>query len=452
MKDMFHIISFEWKMLWRSNTVKTLLFVIIGAGIYGIFFGKFEIDKQNERIRQVEKYSTEKFDSLLTWATLDTTLTENKEKFAKAVTPTGVGWSKHFSYCISNQPGSAAGLCLGQRDLYPVYYRVNITDLSRQVNAAELANPMKLLTGNFDLSYVFIFLFPLLILSLLYNLYADESEKGTLSLLRSQPVSLRKILFYKGLLRFMIIWGLACILLFLGFLLQGISLLENFTLFIQWLWVITLYIFFWTLVMTMIIALKSGSSISAMIGLGIWIVFTLIVPALINLTVSSYYPLPNRAEVTDAVRAMNDQNWSSPSSFVLEQFYGENPEYDDGDTTDLHKWYYASFTLLDREARKVAKEIDQRVEQRNSKIREWEWLAPAAMAHERLSQISGTDRQSHQKFLDKVRVSHAELQRIYFARIFRGENFTVEDLEEIAKGYVFKRPEYNNYDQLKSKL
>lgn len=205
MKTIFHILPFEWKSLWRSNLIKVLLVVVLGAGIYGIYFGKFEIDKQELRIAEVQQYERQQFDSLLIWAQLDTSIAENKSKYEFAMSPVGVGWTKHFTYYMTNETPALAGLCLGQRDLYPVYYGFNVTDLARQVNTAELANPMKLLTGNFDLSYVIVFLFPLLVVALFYNLYAGEREGGTLSLLQSQPVSLATILLSKALLRLVIV-------------------------------------------------------------------------------------------------------------------------------------------------------------------------------------------------------------------------------------------------------
>ncbi|MEL7005940.1 MAG: hypothetical protein AAFN93_24910 [Bacteroidota bacterium] len=130
MKTLLHIFSFEWKTLWRSSTLKVLLLVVLGAGIYGIYFGKFEIDKQAVRISQVQQYERQQFDSLMIWAKLDTTVAGNKEKYQQAMSPTGVGWNKHFTYYLTHEAPEAAGLCLGQRDLYPVYYGLNVTDLA----------------------------------------------------------------------------------------------------------------------------------------------------------------------------------------------------------------------------------------------------------------------------------------------------------------------------------
>jgi len=433
MKKLFHILSFESKILWRSNTLKVLLLVILGAGVYGIFFGKFEIDKQNTRIAQVQQYERQKFDSLIMWAKLDTTVAANKEKYMQAVSPTGVGWSKHFTYYLSHEAPAAAGLCLGQRDLYPVYYGFNVTDLARQVNVGELANPMKLLTGNFDLSYVFVFLFPLLVVALFYNLYASEREGGTLPLLQSQSSSLGIIMLSKGLLRLLIIWVLATTLLALGFIIQGISFSENGQLFFSWLLTIYSYSLFWALVMSVIVWLRLSGTLSAMVGLGVWLIFTLITPSLLNLFVLVNEPLPNRSEMIHAVRNLNGQVWENPKSFVLDQFYSKNPQYDEGDTTNFNKWYYASFTLLDKEASALKAQFEEKVSKRNALLEKWEWIAPAAWLHETLSQLSHTDRKSHQAFIREVYTYHQQLKDLYYARIFNEEQFSQEDLKNLSQ-------------------
>ena len=432
MKILLHIIRYEWMNLWRSNTLKVLLVVVFGAGMYGIYFGKFEIQKQELRMQQVQQYERQQFDSLLHWVLLDTTLADNQVKFRQATSPTGVGWNKHFTYYLSNDAPDAAGLCLGQRDLFPVYYGFNVTDLARQVNVGELANPMKLLTGNFDLSYVYVFLFPLLVIALFYSLYAGEKEGGTLSLLRAQPMALPMVLLSKGLLRLLLVWGLALVLLVLGFVFQGISF-TNIGLFSQWLFLVFGYCLLWAVLMGVVVWLRRGTALSAMMGLAVWLIFTLIAPALLNLFVLANEPLPNRAEVIHVVRNLNDKNWESPKSFVFEKFYSENPQYNQGDTTDFSKWYYASFTLLDKEADLLKVNFEEQVNKRNALIEKWQWLAPAATVHEKLAEISNTDRQSHIKFLDEVYQYHEELKELYYARIFDGQQFSVEDLELISQ-------------------
>lgn len=431
MKTMFHILPFEWKSLWRSNLLKVLLVVVLGAGIYGIYFGKFEIDKQERRIAEVQKYERQQFDSLLIWSQLDTSIAENKSKFELAMSPVGVGWTKHFTYYVTDERPPLSGLCLGQRDLYPVYYGFNVTDLTRQVNTGELANPMKLLTGNFDLSYVIVFLFPLLIVALFYDLYAGEKEGGTLRLLQSQAARLGMILLSKGLLRSLIVLVLATALLLFGFLLQGISLTQNLVLFVEWLTLTYGYCFLWIMFMAVIIWMRRSAALSAMLGLGVWLIFTLITPAMVNLVVQSSKPLPNKPDVIHTVRALNDKNWELPKSFVMDRFHAKHPEFNDGDTTDFNKWYYASFTQLDDAANELKATMEAQIGERNALLSQWEWLAPAAMVHERLSRMSETDRQSHLRFVEKVHLYHRDLKDLYYDKIFAGAQFSMADLKEL---------------------
>ena len=414
MKTLTHILQFEWKSLWRNNNFKMLLLVVFGAGIYGIFFGKFEIDKQANRISQVQQFEKEHFDSLMIWAALDTSIEANKEKFLQAVSPTGIGRSRHFTYYVALEAPPVAGLCLGQRDLFPAYYGFNVTDLARQMNIGELANPMKLLTGNFDLSYVFVFLLPLLIIAFSYDLYATEEEGGTLTLLKSQSVKLSTVLIGKGALRLVMVFGLVTVLLALGFLLQGISIGENGRLFFQWLGLSFGYCLFWAAIMSVIIALRKSSALSAMYGLGVWLILTIVTPALLNLFVLAKVPLPNRTQSIHAVRTLNDKIWESPKSFVWDQFYPKNPQYNDADTAHFNKWYYAGFTLIDEEVQGFNQQFEAQVVKRNQLLNKWQWLAPAALVHERYSNISGTDRESHQRFLKSIQEFHKELKSIYY--------------------------------------
>ena len=433
MNTVFHVIKYEWKNLWRSSTLNVVMLVVFAAGIYGIFFGKFEIQKQELRTNQVQLYEQQQFDSLLHWVALDTSIVDNQSKYQQAVSPTGVGWNKHFTYYLTQETPASAGLCLGQRDLFPVYYGFNVSDLARQVHMGELTNPMKLLTGNFDLSYVYIFLFPLLIVALFYDLFSGEKEGGTLLLLKSQGVSLAAILGSKALLRALIVWSLAFILLVLGFLIQGVSIVEHGQLFMNWLFVVFLYSATWMGLMGILIWLRQSSTLTAMLGLSVWLMFTLITPSIINLSIQATQPLPNRAEMINKVRNLNDQFWGSPKTQVLDQFYAEYPQYNDGDTTDFYKWYYAGFTIMDREANVLNGQFEDKVEQRNSLLKKWEWLAPAAMVHEHLSKISDTDRESHLEFIKEVHAYHDYLKEFYYQRIFEGAVFTRSDLEELAK-------------------
>lgn len=81
------------------------------------------------------------------------------------------------------------------------YFKVTTDAKETMLAASEIENPHRLLTGRFDLAFVLIYLYPLLILALAYNLLSIENEQGTLVLTLSQPVSVRTLVAAKVALR-----------------------------------------------------------------------------------------------------------------------------------------------------------------------------------------------------------------------------------------------------------
>ena len=123
--------------------------------------------------------------------------------FADPRNPDAVGRTLGARYAVM-PPTPLAALAVGQSDLLPYYFKVTTDAKETVLAAAELENPQRLLTGRFDLAFVLIYLYPLLILALTYNLLSAEKEQGTLVLALSQPVSLRTLLLGKVASRFVL--------------------------------------------------------------------------------------------------------------------------------------------------------------------------------------------------------------------------------------------------------
>ncbi len=90
-----------------------------------------------------------------------------------------------------------------------------------------MENPLKLLTGYWDFSFVLVYLYPLLILALSYSMIAAEKEDGVMALLLSQPVGLKTLIAGKIVARAVIIFGCVIVFSLFGFLLSGIEMAEN---------------------------------------------------------------------------------------------------------------------------------------------------------------------------------------------------------------------------------
>ncbi len=71
---------------------------------------------------------------------------------------------------------------VGLSDLYPHAFKVSAGSKDSFLFVDEIANPAHLLSGSFDLAFVIVYLYPLLLLALCYNVLSGEQEQGTLAL------------------------------------------------------------------------------------------------------------------------------------------------------------------------------------------------------------------------------------------------------------------------------
>jgi hypothetical protein len=108
-------------------------------------------------------------------------------------------------------PSPAMVYSIGQAEQYVFYKHITFWASPYDPDMAEeIANPERLQTGTLDFSFVLLFLSPLLLLILLYNLKSAETEQGFMPLIEVQTTSknkwlLARIAFYYMLVGVVII-------------------------------------------------------------------------------------------------------------------------------------------------------------------------------------------------------------------------------------------------------
>jgi len=121
-------------------------------------------------------------------------------------------------------PGPLTALAIGQSDLLPYYHDVNIyTNESSFHQNGEVENPLNLMVGRFDLAFAVVYLLPLLILALSFNVLSEEREQGTLALTLSQPVAARSVATLKLAFRALVVAGIVLGVSLLGALVLQIG-------------------------------------------------------------------------------------------------------------------------------------------------------------------------------------------------------------------------------------
>lgn len=168
------LIRYEWKAFIRNKFQLLMLAVTFVFGLYAIYYGQSEINAQRQTIEAVTTLEQEEFSQYKASFTEEMKSLEQEQTHDIASRP-AYAWYRHGYHAIL-PPHDYAPLAIGQRDLFRYYYRLTGMSLHYQLFENELANPVNLMAGNFDLSFVLIYLFPLLIIAFCYGLFSAEKE------------------------------------------------------------------------------------------------------------------------------------------------------------------------------------------------------------------------------------------------------------------------------------
>ncbi len=98
-------------------------------------------------------------------------------------------------------PAPLGGLAVGQSDVYPGYLKVTARNLDAVVTGDQIEHPLAVASGHFDAVFVVLFLYPLLIFAVSFDLTATERDRGTLRMVLAQPVRLRDVVAGKMIAR-----------------------------------------------------------------------------------------------------------------------------------------------------------------------------------------------------------------------------------------------------------
>ena len=446
MDKMTHtLIRYEWKAFIRNRFQLLLLAITFAFGLYAIYYGQSEINAQRETIKAVTTLEQEEFAQYKATFKEELETLEQEQTHNIASRP-AYAWYRHGYHAIL-LPHDYAPLAIGQRDLFRYYYRLTGMSLHYQLFENELANPVNLMAGNFDLSFVLIYLFPLLIIAFCYGLFSSEKENGTLALLQIQAVSIRKIMLVRLVFYFLMITGLALLISLIGLFSSGNPLEEdNLVPAIAWITGGIVYCAFWFGLMFLVISFRKSSAFNAITAAGGWLLFLIVIPAVLNVIVTVKYPLSSAtlAGLTRRTGLENEDDEEESREVVME-FLAHKPELAGSDSllnnNMLPKAYAAFTSLKDINSQQKVDHYNAQVAKRNAWTSRFHWLSPAVNMQEMLAHIAETDLNTFLRFQDALADFHGEITNFYFKRLFWDKPILLEDYTNLP---VFDMPETRN--------
>lgn len=382
-----------------------LLFLFL-AGLMAIYTGKKFLDRNEDIISKSGAFQTESI--------------ERNTKFHKD----DLGLALYYiKFNLVNETPKLAALNIGLRDLNPSIQGVTIRNLEEQRYNSDFYNPANAAAGNFDFSFVLVFLFPLVIVAFCYNLISEEQERGTWKLLSVQSYNLKKLLDHKMLIRFLAVSLVYVILIIIALGWIEIPLDKYYIAFIASGW---LYIIFWFALCRWIISFRKSSAQNALILITVWLSMNFIIPMTSNAMIQKFYPVHESLKAVMQQREGYHNKWDELKHPTMEKFYKVYPQYrhftvEENDTFTW-TWYYAMQHMGDLESMESSKQYTEKMLKRNQAAIYLGYLLPNLHTQLIESALAKTDMNNHLQYASRLKKFHEDKRLFFYPLIFSGKN------------------------------
>lgn len=348
------------------------------------------------------------------------------------------GYGGHHAILPTAPLGPVA---LGQSDLFPSQFQV--TGQSRVVfmNPSDIESPWHLLSGHFDLAFVIVYLLPLLIFALSYNLLSAERENGTLRLLLSQPLRLRTLLAGKLTVRAAVLLGPAVLLPVAVLLVArqvgptGLGVSSGAMLW--WALLVGAYALFWFALVVAVNAFGASSATNAMVLVIAWVLLVLVAPVLLNLAVTQASPAPSRTELATRQRIVTAEAMKRHADLMSNDYRhvgrGAVLVPRDG-KIEIAGRLLGNYLIekdVDAAIRPALERFDVQQAKQQMLLGRFSAVSPAAVAYEGMTALAGTGTRRQARFESQTAAYHEAWKQFFFVRIDARDALAPPDFDRI---------------------
>jgi ABC-2 type transport system permease protein len=432
------IMRHELRVMIADRTLPAIAALFTVLLLYGFFTGLRETRQREEVVKSlVAAEAKTNAHNIALWRTV-MARQQRPERFANPVDPSSIGGKMGAQYAIL--PTLALSpVAAGQSDMLADYYQVTYRSRSEFMEAGEIESPWKLLSGQFDLAFVLIYMFPLFIFAISFNMLSVERDQGTLRMLLSQPLTLSRLVLAKTLVRAGLIIGLAVLVPTLALLITRHSVLDAAALgsFALWIALVIAYGLFWFALSALVNSLRRASATNALLLIGTWVVLVLVVPVALNLAVSRAHPAPSRADLATQTRLVTIDGLRRYEN-QFSQEYDDRPEAllpRDGrlEVAPRMHAFYLMEEFVDQRLTEVLVRFDRQLSAQQMQVDRFSFISPAIVANEGMASLAGNGTRRYERFKQQV-IGYHELWRGYFVpRVRNGIAIVEADFERFPR-------------------
>ncbi|MEM7504377.1 MAG: DUF3526 domain-containing protein [Pseudomonadota bacterium] len=360
---------------------------------------------RDAQLDSLDAYETEKLSALADWRSQLAVIESGEvEPSPYDANPMSI------SFPAVLRPASLGDFAIGHADLHPTSAEISPwRNLSSVFGRYQFDNPTTLATSAFDVALVVVVLMPILMIAVSFDVLASERGRSSLPMVLATPVRLSSLVWTRLAFRNGLLWLVAVVAMF------GLAMANNvggdrFDRLTQWLAASLLYGLVWFTLIGYCVARFRSATATAGSLVGLWLLFTLALPATFATLAEALYPTPSRlaflSEIREAQSDTNQQLSEVTSGFLL-----DHPELTVGDDS-LPAYFRAAF-LSNQAARDATQPIvDAYTDARAGRERTIAWaqyLSPSIIAQRLLMQSAGADLGRQHRYQTQVQASLATL-------------------------------------------
>ncbi|AKA36266.1 DUF3526 domain-containing protein [Flagellimonas lutaonensis] len=432
--------KYELRLLLRSRWIQLLSVILLLLFGFSAFNGKEKVAKRKaditaaqEEVKQNDAMMLKLLDSV------ERGLKVSASPWTIPSSPMAVG--NYHPRVAAMEPQPLAFISTGQADLFTHYVKPTVSGDDFTLNFTEMTSPVQLLFGSFDLAFVIVYLLPLLIIAFSYNVLSSEKESGSLRLLAAQPIGIQNWVLQKLGLRFFWLSVSVIAILIIIFFAVGANPIAHIGMFFTLLGLTLAYMLFWFALAFLVNLWVGSSAKNAVALLGLWVIFVLLVPSVLNQLGNTLYPMPSRTLMLNEMRSLK-ADITKKQDEILDNFLRDHPEYAINDSTQKRSFwhgYIASQQLVKKELAPVVNSYEEQLQNQQDWIGRFKWLSPAIIAQESMNQMAGTSTKDYESYRKQV-VGFAEEWRKHFMPfLYNNQNFSKADYPNLPNFTFNKR-------------
>lgn len=421
----------EWVILKHNTTWWAILGLLLVLTVLAALNGAARTDQMAEMATSLNQgemqTQTALQNSVARWE-------ETKDGDPPSVSSPGALGLSVLSHYTVLPPTPLAALSIGQTDVQPTYYKVTAHPALTFLNATEIQNPLNVLAGSFDVAFIIVFLLPIFIVALTFDLMSKEKESRVLELVLALGVSKIAFILAKGIARAMLIFTMLLVVGLVAIVLTEADLGDSamWLRFGLWFLVVALYAFFWFALALFVNSLSKPSATNGVVLANLWLVFVVVIPALVNVAATTLYPAPSRVELTTEMREATEVA-DQESAESREAFFFDHPEMVGGDANadQFFLQVLATDSAVERAIEPLMEEFGIQAQKRQEVVDLLQYVSPAIMAQNALNAVSGTGTERFTDFSEQVLDFHENWRGFFTSRIVKGSRMTAAEFDQI---------------------